>query len=79
MLTQFCNEDHSIINYQKTKIMAFVERPKTSVWSINGHKTEQVTSFKYLLHDSGLKKSYCDYVASARQKYSHNIINFISG
>ena len=79
-LAAYCTESKLELNYQKTKIMVFAKRPKTYVWSIDGHKIEQVTCFKYLgiaLHSSGSRKTHGMYVAGNAQRSANAILRYL--
>lgn len=53
-----------VISYQKTKVMSIGVRPKVRMWSINGHRLEQVLIFKYLavvIQSLGARKAHHEY------------------
>ncbi|XP_077774296.1 vomeronasal type-2 receptor 26-like [Podarcis muralis] len=79
-LTQYCKEDQLELNYQKTKLMAFAKRPLSRSWSIDGHKIEQVSCFKYLgvvFHSTSSRKAHGEHVAETAQTSSSAILKFL--
>ena len=47
-LATYCNEEHLVINYNKTKIISFGNHRSKPRWFINSNEIEQCSSFKYL-------------------------------
>ncbi|XP_061447038.1 uncharacterized protein LOC133367169 [Rhineura floridana] len=48
-LEEYCETHHLLVNYTKTKIMVCGRYSRTkSIWFLNGHQLEQVSTFKYL-------------------------------
>lgn len=78
---QYCNNEKLDMTYQKTKVIAFAERPKLCSWYLNQHNIEQMTTYKYLgvvIHATGLRKAHCDYAAASGQRSANAILFFFS-
>ena len=79
-LAAYCRDNLLELNLQKTKVMAFAKRPKPHTWYIEGHKIEQVNSFKYLgvvFTPSGNRKAHGDNVAAIAQRSANGILKFL--
>lgn len=78
-LTEYCEAEHLIINYTKSKIMVFSKRKLRHKWKINNQPIEQVTSFRYLGIIFDEKGSWCHQIKNSianAQRSSRAIISF---
>lgn len=78
-LTKYSQQNRLEINYDKTKVISFANRPKRHSWYLNQTHIEQVQQYKYLgviVQANGKKNLHIKYVVSNAQKSANAIQKF---
>ena len=78
-LAQYCKEEMLQINYSKTKVLVFAQRPRIYKWLIDEHEIEQIKAYKYLgvvFQYKGNHKAHVNNVVQAAQKSSLTVLKF---